>query len=153
LRNFFRHDYHYHTVYGLMRRDILAQTGLHGDWYGSDRALLIELSLYGCFRIVPDVLLSLREHPGRSSHVADKVAWFTPQLAGRSAPEYWKRILNAVRMVLSSPMGWDDRARCFAEVAQRGCERYEHWLPRLGAELVHSAARPFRLRNAVHQIK
>jgi glycosyltransferase involved in cell wall biosynthesis len=136
LRSFFEQDYYYHTIYGLMRRDVLQQTGLHKDWYGSDRSLLIEMSLYGCFYIVEERLLLLREHPGRSVHVSDKIAWFTPQLKGRFSPEYWKRIATAARMIMNAPMSYPERLLCTAEFGRRAYKRYRHWLPRLASELV-----------------
>lgn len=135
LRRFFEQDYYYHTIYGLMRRDVLQRTGLHQDWYGSDRSLLIEMSLYGCFHIVEERLLLLREHPNRSVHVTDKVSWFTPQLKGRVSPEYWKRIATAARMVMNAPMSPQERFLCAAEFGRRAYKRYRHWLPRLASEL------------------
>lgn len=136
LRSFFKHDYYYHTIYGLMRQDVLQRTGLQQDWYGSDRSLLIEMSLYGCFHIVDERLLLLREHPNRSVHVTDKVAWFTPQLKGRFSPEYWKRLTTAGRMVMNTPMSPQERFLCMAEFGRRAYRRYRHWLPRLASELV-----------------
>ncbi|WP_181705386.1 glycosyltransferase family 2 protein [Chthonobacter rhizosphaerae] len=61
-----------YEVFGLIRRDALAATTLHRPYYGSDRALLLELSLLGKFRLVPDAVLYSREHPERSINIADK---------------------------------------------------------------------------------
>jgi glycosyltransferase involved in cell wall biosynthesis len=135
LRRFFEGEYFYHTVYGVMRQSMLRHTGLERDWYGSDRMLMIELSLYGSFEIVPDVLLTIREHPGRSVHIVDKKKWNTPQATGVTSPEYWKRVGAGIEMVLHAPMSDLERARCLMEFLRRARHRYRHWLPRLASEV------------------
>jgi glycosyltransferase involved in cell wall biosynthesis len=57
-------------LFGLIRSDALRKTGLHGLYYGADRALLAELSLLGRFVRVPLPLFFNREHPGRVSRSA-----------------------------------------------------------------------------------
>jgi glycosyltransferase involved in cell wall biosynthesis len=57
-------------MFGVMRRDALAGTGLLGDYHGSDRALLAELALTGEFAQVREPLFWNREHPQRSSRLA-----------------------------------------------------------------------------------
>lgn len=57
----------YWAIYGLMRRDVLLQTGLHGLYGGSDQVLLLELVLHGGIKQVDEDLFFRREHPGASS--------------------------------------------------------------------------------------
>jgi hypothetical protein len=54
-------------LFGVIRADALRITRLHGLYYGSDRALLAELSLLGRFVRVPMPLFLNREHPLRAS--------------------------------------------------------------------------------------
>jgi glycosyltransferase involved in cell wall biosynthesis len=49
-------------MFGLMRKDILEKTRLHGDYRGADANFLAELSLYGRLHEVPEYLFSRREH-------------------------------------------------------------------------------------------
>ena len=49
-------------IFGLMRKEILAKTPLHGDYRGADANLLAELSLYGRLYEVPEYLFLRRDH-------------------------------------------------------------------------------------------
>jgi glycosyltransferase involved in cell wall biosynthesis len=53
-------------IFGVLRTAVLRGMRLYGLYPGGDRALLAELALRGPFAEIPDVLFSLREHPGRS---------------------------------------------------------------------------------------
>lgn len=144
LRSFFGRNYAYYIIYGLMRRAVLQRTGLHQSWYGSDRALLTEMSLYGGFYSIKERLLLIREHPHRSAYVADKITWFTPQLHDCFLPEYWQRIANSIRMVRQLPVSSQERYLCLLAFGWRACQRYQHWLPRLVLEAVHMTQQAFR---------
>lgn len=65
-----------YPVFGLMRRDAAARTGLIRSNKGSDRTLLAELCLLGRFRQVPEVLLHYRDHPPASRERTR--AWWDP---------------------------------------------------------------------------
>jgi glycosyltransferase involved in cell wall biosynthesis len=49
-------------IFGVMRKDILMKTPLHGDYRGADANLLAELSLYGRLYEVPEYLFLRRDH-------------------------------------------------------------------------------------------
>jgi glycosyltransferase involved in cell wall biosynthesis len=51
-------------MFGLIRKDVLEKTLLHGDYRGADANLLAELSLYGRLCEVPEYLFFRREHSG-----------------------------------------------------------------------------------------
>lgn len=57
------HAYPGPTLYGLMRADALRRTQLFRGTVGSDRVLLVELSMLGGFSWVPDVLFFERHWP------------------------------------------------------------------------------------------
>ena len=53
-------------ICGLMRREVLKQTRLHGGFADSDRVLLAEMGLRGRFSLVPEHLFSRRMHAEQS---------------------------------------------------------------------------------------
>ncbi len=57
-------------LYGLIRADVLGRTKLHPAHYMGDHILLAELALHGRFYEVPEELLYLRVHAGKTSRVA-----------------------------------------------------------------------------------
>jgi len=54
-------------IFGVMRRDLMMQTRLHGAFYGGDRTLLVELAMRGTFRKVPEPLFASRSHATNAS--------------------------------------------------------------------------------------
>jgi glycosyltransferase involved in cell wall biosynthesis len=129
------------TLFGLHRRDVLARTGLFGPWFSSDRALLIELSLYGNFGLVDEQLFVHREHPGRGDYVEDKVDWYTPERNGRAEVVYWPHLRATTRILATTPMPWAERMRCVGELARRGRGIVTNWAPMLGHEAVAIAVK------------
>lgn len=55
------------VMYGLMRRDALSRTSLLKGYIAADINLIAELTLYGKFQEIPEVLFSRRMHPQASS--------------------------------------------------------------------------------------
>lgn len=53
-------------IFGIMRRDTMMQTRLHGSFYGGDRTLLVEMAMRGTFRKVPAALFASRSHAKNS---------------------------------------------------------------------------------------
>jgi glycosyltransferase involved in cell wall biosynthesis len=54
-------------VYGLMRREVLARTRLHGRFDCSEWVLIAEMALRGRFAHIPDFLFHRRRHPSQAS--------------------------------------------------------------------------------------
>lgn len=102
-----------HHILGLMRSDVLRRTNLFGSYYRADRALLIEVSLYGRFQEVPEELFLKREHRLNSRGLPEhgKVRW-----AGRSTlmsrvfpkGQEYRQIVSAV---LRSPLSPAEKAK------------------------------------------
>lgn len=124
-RDTFVHLVRCFDVFGLMRADVLRRTSLHRSWYGSDRALLVELSLHGRFHEVPEVLFLKREH-GRTSlslPPEQRARWIDPKArAVRFLPQR-QHYLHAARAILRAPIAAADKARCFAVMAERADPR------------------------------
>jgi glycosyltransferase involved in cell wall biosynthesis len=135
LRAFFACDLVHQTIYGLMRTDVLRQTPLEGNWWGADRALLTELSLRGCYYVLPDELFFHREHPGRSPYQKDTAAYHAPRFKGKANPGHWKHLVSAGGMLFRVPMSNWERLLCVAEFGRRGTQKYQLWLPILTQEL------------------
>lgn len=72
-------------IFGLMRRDVLGQTALHGGFAESDRVLLAEMVLRGRFRLVPEYLYTRRFHHVKTSllDVRERTLIFDPSKRGK----------------------------------------------------------------------
>jgi len=66
LAHLLRNVHMYNSAYGLIRLDVLRRTQLHGLYPMSDHVLLSELAMLGVFVELPDSLLRIRRHPGRT---------------------------------------------------------------------------------------
>jgi glycosyltransferase involved in cell wall biosynthesis len=56
----------YNCPYGLIRSEMLRKTRLYGLYPMSDHVLFAELSMLGVFVEIPEPLLRIRRHPGRT---------------------------------------------------------------------------------------
>jgi glycosyltransferase involved in cell wall biosynthesis len=72
-------------IFGVVRRDALAQTRLHGNYPSADWVFLAELALVGKIREVPEPLFLRRLHEGTSrvanTNLDDLMDWFDPAAA------------------------------------------------------------------------
>lgn len=107
-------------IFGVIRADVLRGTALHRSYYGSDKALLVELALRGRFHEVPEPLFLKRDHAETSLTLsaADKARWIDPDFQPpRLLPRrlYYAQILGALDR---SSLGLWDRAQCLAIMAR-----------------------------------
>jgi hypothetical protein len=74
-------------IFGLIRREAMARTPLHGDFIASDRVFLASITLLGRARILPEPLFFNRDHPRTSTRgqttQRDRLAW------NRGRPSRW----------------------------------------------------------------
>ena len=119
LAHLVRHVHMFNSVYGLFRSDTLRKTRLHGRYPGSDYVLMGELAMLGSLVEIPEPLLRIRRHPGRSFN-ANKTpeslrALFAPgqdtssRLSLKSRMEY-----ELVRSAWIVPVGLKDKLSCTA---------------------------------------
>ncbi len=134
LRQFYASPRVSQTLFGVTRSSVLRRTPLFRDWYGSDRALMQELSLYGCFGVVDEVLFRHRRHGSRSWDVADKVTWFDTGKSGKQVPGYWIHLRSSADMLLAAPLSWPERISCVIEFVRQGRNRWRIWAPILARE-------------------
>lgn len=106
------------AVFGLMRTSVLGRTPLIGNYTGSDRPLLGELSLLGRFHEIPEFLFFYRNHPQQSwqlhptSYAYEE--WFDPARSERWTLPNWRLLWEHLRSVGRVPLGWQERVGCYA---------------------------------------
>jgi len=108
-------------VFGLIRTDALRSTRLMDRYVASDRVLRAELSLLGCYRILPEALFFNRDHPGRSVRAYPahhlRAGWFDPALAGRRVFPHWRVFYEYFRAVNRARVSGWQRVCCYPHIA------------------------------------
>ena len=102
-------------VFGLIRRDVLAQTPLIAGYAGSDRALLGRLALHGKFYQIPEFLFYHREHEERSAikyrQLQTYTEWFVTKKAGKIVFPAWKIFSEHLKSIWKTPLSFMDRMK------------------------------------------
>ena len=120
------------AVFGLIRRDDLANTPLIAPYVNSDRVLLAELALRGRLHELSDILFFRRDHPGSSLRTfpdhRQRVVWFDPsKSASLSFPE-WSEVLGYTAAVGRTRLPLRQRARAWGTIISLFASR---WRPLL----------------------
>jgi glycosyltransferase involved in cell wall biosynthesis len=100
------------SIFGVIRRDELQNTPLIGSYVGSDRVLLVELSLKGRIYEAPEYLFFRRNHPQtsvRTFNEYDRLVWFDPNKSGRISLINWKIGLEYLYSVRRAPLKWIEK--------------------------------------------
>jgi glycosyltransferase involved in cell wall biosynthesis len=113
-------------TYGVMRKDVLLRTHLHGSHHLADRTINTELSLQGPFILVPEWLYFRREHPGRASDHPGRAVPYTvrtravgldPRRASRLRHPvvrlYAEYVWGYIRAIHSAPLSEAERQACY----------------------------------------
>ena len=109
--------------FGLIRREAMRGSLLHGSFHGADRAFLAQLSLRGRMVQLPAPLLVVREHPNRYTRAqrrsADRAAWHDSAGGERQVTfPTWRlygEYLSRVRREALTP---EERTSCYAVLAR-----------------------------------
>ena len=136
-----------HEIHGVFRLDALRRSSLHRPYYGSDRAMLAEMALFGNFLRVPSATFYCREHPGRSSKPTDKrqrASFIAGDSEAKTPSEHWALLLHLLevtgahrqiarrRATLAVVLTWGLRplqlARYASEVVARISPAAQKWL-------------------------
>ena len=108
--------------FGLIRRDTLRDSLLHGTFHGADRALLAQLSLRGRLIQLPAPLLVMREHPNRytrsQQRAADRAAWHDSAQAGKPSFPTWRLYGEYLKLVRREVLTPNERSRCYGVLAR-----------------------------------
>jgi hypothetical protein len=109
-----------HEQYGLIRRDALAKTSLMQGYYGSDKAMLAQLSLVGRFTSIPEPLFSSRRHPTQSSNIGtarERAIWSGATTKLRSALKPHTMVFQGcLDAAMRMPMSRAERVACVSIV-------------------------------------
>lgn len=115
-----RHDVTAIMTFGLMRTEILRRTHMIGAFSSSDRVLVGEMSLYGRFHLIPEVLFLKRDHP--KAHWVQyntrqaRMAWYdTSKKDGNTYP-HWRLLREHLVSIRNSPVGGPDRLKSYAMI-------------------------------------
>lgn len=115
-----RHDCF--LVFGLVRRQILEQTPLIGNYVGSDRVLLGELALHGKFAEVPEFLFSRRRHEDCSCALherEERVAWFDPSKEGTVTYPNWRILKECMASIQRVPQTTGETIWCHLQIPEQ----------------------------------
>jgi glycosyltransferase involved in cell wall biosynthesis len=89
----------YNCTYGMIRSDMLRKTRMLGLYPGSDYVLFAELAMLGILVEIPEVLLRIRRHPGRT-FTANKDVKALRELFAPGQGHKWSLVPMRTRMKL-----------------------------------------------------
>ena len=118
LSHLLRHIHMYNCPYGLIRSAMLRKSRLYGLFPGSDHVLFAELAMLGVFIEIPEPLLRIRRHPGRTFTANKELKalreLFTPGRGDRFLPiGMWTHInLELIRSAVLVPPRLRDKLLC-----------------------------------------
>ena len=117
------HVHMYNSPFGLIRSDMMRKTRLHGLYPMADHVLMAELAILGIFVEIPEPLLRIRRHPGRTfTRNKDPLALrelFTPGKGYRFSPIgiRARMELELIRSAALAPLPLRDKMLCTAVAA------------------------------------
>jgi glycosyltransferase involved in cell wall biosynthesis len=137
------------VFFGLIRREALERTRLHGAYPSADYVLLAELALLGPFLLLSERLFMRRVHPGMSrfawKNLDDVADWFEPGTAGSVQPEVLRLFAEHLKAIRRSSLGAGERTAAIGAFLPVWLVRHKR---AMAAELVTATRRalPFRRR-------
>ena len=142
------------AVFGLVRREVLAQTGLIGAYASSDMILLGEIALLGKIQEVQRPLFLRRDHVRTSVRanrdLRDRAAWFDPALKAKRLLPRWRWFGQYLDAVGRAPLSYGERLKCYAVIAKRFVpHNYRIMVLELGGSVKHAVLGPVRMARAV----
>jgi glycosyltransferase involved in cell wall biosynthesis len=109
-------------ICGLMRRDALQETHLHGAYADSDRVLLTELAFQGHFEFISERLYFRRMHEQQTTTMfrdrRERTLVFDPTKAGKRVFPWTREMVDLALAVLTAPVRWKEKCRSL---------RYLYW--------------------------
>jgi len=107
-------------MFGVIRADVLARTPLIATYVGSDRNLLAELGLHGRYFEVPERLMNIRYHEGRSVSKPrhERTEWFNPGKRGSKQMPYWRSGSEYLQSIMRVPLEPQERRACLVHLSR-----------------------------------
>jgi glycosyltransferase involved in cell wall biosynthesis len=106
----------HNVIFGLMRRDVLAGTGLIGTYLASDRCLVAELSLYGPFEEISERLFFRRKHDANIGVDLEDLQFYRPGLSRRFVMPEWRLLGEFLKAVRRAPLTIGEKRRLAAAI-------------------------------------
>lgn len=110
-----------YPIYGLVRRDVLLDTNMHGTIASADTVLLCELALRGPWELVPQRLFYNRRHAGSSAidkSPEELAAYLDTRHSGVFPMPITHLGIGYVRAVLTAPLTFRERLQGLGVVAR-----------------------------------
>jgi hypothetical protein len=110
-------------LFGVIRSSAFKRTRLLGNYIGTDRNLLAELSLLGPMCTISNVLFFRREHLNaytnkKHDSIQEKLGWWTKTAAPKLIFPYWRICMEYFKSIRYEPLKWTERQRCYAQVVK-----------------------------------
>lgn len=126
-------------VFGLIRRDAMARTPLHGDYIASDRAFLAAMTMQGRCRAIHDRLFLRRVHSGTSIAAnrdkGSRTEWFRGHRPRLPVLPYWRLGRGYLGAVRTAPLSFRERFSCYVVLVK--------WMKDHRRHLLRELRRPF----------
>lgn len=106
----------HNPIFGVMRREVVANTRLMGDYLAPDRCFLAELSLYGRFREIPQRLFMRRKHPNNIGTSREYLDFIDPRLKGKIVFPEWRVAREHLTSIKRTPLSQYTKLRLRQEV-------------------------------------
>lgn len=128
--------------FGLIRREALSNSLLHGSFHGADRALLAQLALRGRLIQLPAPLLAVREHPNRYTRAqarsSDRASWHDGGQGKQASFPTWHLYGEYLKLVRRERLSPTERSRCYTVLAKWWASNWN--IARAAVDLVAVAA-------------
>jgi glycosyltransferase involved in cell wall biosynthesis len=128
----------YEPLYSMMRRDVLARTGLIRMMTSADFMLAAELSLIGRFCHVPELLFHRTWPLASDVEEQKRLTRYNPQRQQELPSSVWRFLRVLYCIIRAAPLGSWQRARCYwsalAFCSKQACRRSVRRLHRFRRE-------------------
>jgi glycosyltransferase involved in cell wall biosynthesis len=109
-------------IFGLIRRDAMKDSLLHGSYHSADRAFLAQTALRGRLVQVKEPLSVMREHDARYTRQnvtpAEILRWHDASARSSIALPTWRMYADYVKIVQREPLPLRERLRCYGVLGQ-----------------------------------
>ena len=112
-----------HHIWGLVRRNVLEQTPLLGNYISHDVTLVAEIGLHGPFHVCDESLFMLRTHNDKSIYAYPyylRATWFDPEKKGKIIFPNWRVFGEHFKSIKRAPLRWNEKLGCYVQMG--------HWL-------------------------
>jgi glycosyltransferase involved in cell wall biosynthesis len=103
--------------YGVIHTDVMRRIAPHDSYHNAGRKFVAEMSLYGPFHQVPEIMFFRREHPGRGDNlggIQQVCSNLDPRRRGQSKARLMAEMVASYPVAISrAPLSAVERRRCY----------------------------------------